>query len=184
MGNCIASGRAAGPKWTGYVLNEMRHVRGEGRFGIVKALPGFDQQKNIAIKNGWTAISWDHAQWHVNCLGITNSWILVVQVKYPISLGLKYGAGVLPIRVGKDPARPRDQTLDDFAMALQNGVIWSLKTRIAAGSPRSCRQLSVPATVSAAYMPSSTRPQIDGETCTGFKVVSTILARLGRVSAN
>jgi hypothetical protein len=100
MGNCIASGKAAGPKWTGYLLNEMRHVRGEGRFGIVKALPA-SQQKNLAIKNGWTAISWDHAQWHVNCLGITDSWIMVVQVKYPIRLGLTYGAGYCQSQAAK-----------------------------------------------------------------------------------
>lgn len=92
MGNCIAAGKAAGPKWTNYVLNEMRHVRGEGRFGVIKAMPA-NQQDDIAIKNGWTAIGWDHNQWHVNCLGITADWVLVVQVKYPANLGLKYGAG-------------------------------------------------------------------------------------------
>jgi hypothetical protein len=100
MGDCIASGKAAGPKWTAHILDEMRHVRGEGRFGIVDALPA-DQQHSIAIKNGWTAISWDHSQWHVNCLGITDDWVMVVQVKYPIRLGLKYGAGYCQAQAAK-----------------------------------------------------------------------------------
>jgi hypothetical protein len=100
MGNCIADGTAAGPRWTDYVLDEMRHVRGEGRFGIVKALPA-NQQTRLAIKNGWTAIGWDHDQWHVNCLGITDDWVLVVQVKYPERLGLKYGAGYCQSQAAK-----------------------------------------------------------------------------------
>ncbi len=100
MGECIASGRAAGPKWTGHVLNEMRHVRGEGRFGIIKALPP-EHQDQVAIKNGWTAIGWDHNQWHVNCLGITDDWVLVVQLKYPVSLGLRYGAGYCQAQAAK-----------------------------------------------------------------------------------
>ena len=52
LGACIDDGRAAGPKWTKWLLNEMRLVRGVGDFGIRKAFPAAEQ-KTIAIKNGW-----------------------------------------------------------------------------------------------------------------------------------
>src|SRR5262249_35431691 len=46
LGQCLADGRAAGPKWTSWVLSEMKQVRGGvseepngGRWGIVDALP-------------------------------------------------------------------------------------------------------------------------------------------------
>ncbi|MGE5830169.1 MAG: hypothetical protein ACM30G_17675 [Micromonosporaceae bacterium] len=91
MGECVANGTAAGPKWTPWVLNEMRNVRGEGRFGIVNALPG-PQAATVAIKNGWTLHS--GGTWHVNCLGIHDDWIIAVMTYYSGSLGLSYGAGI------------------------------------------------------------------------------------------
>jgi len=91
MGECIANGTAAGPKWTKTVLDEMRKVRGEGLFGIPKALPA-DVAATVAIKNGWTLHS--NGTWHVNCLGIHDQWVLAVMTHYDDSLGLKYGAGI------------------------------------------------------------------------------------------
>lgn len=101
MGLCVADGRAAGPEWTEWVLAEMRQVRGSaaeadqpsgGRWGIIDALPA-DQAARIAIKNGWTAIDADD-MWHISCLAITEQWILAVQARYPVELGLAHGAGI------------------------------------------------------------------------------------------
>lgn len=83
MGDCIADGRVAGPQWTPWLLDEMRKVRGEGRFGII------DTEPAAAIKNGWT---WRVDGLHVNCLGITDTWSLAVLTHYPSSRGLAYGA--------------------------------------------------------------------------------------------
>jgi hypothetical protein len=93
MGRCIADGRAAGPLWTEWVLAQMRQVRGEGRFGIVSALPAA-QAALLAFKNGWT-LHQPGDEWSVNCLGISGDWVLAVEVRYPPALGgLAYGAGV------------------------------------------------------------------------------------------
>lgn len=101
MGLCLADGRAAGPEWTGWVLAQMRQVRGTvdpadqphgGRWGIIDALPAA-LAGQVAIKNGWTAIAADRS-WHVNCLAIAPEWILAVQARYPVGLGLAHGAGV------------------------------------------------------------------------------------------
>lgn len=90
LGACVADGRAAGPKWTGWILNEMRQVRGEGRFGIIEALPS-DIAARTSIKNGWTIVGDD---WHLNCLAIVDQYVLAVLTRYPSELGLQYGAGV------------------------------------------------------------------------------------------
>jgi hypothetical protein len=101
MGACIADGRAAGPTWTKWLLDEMRHVRGTtaaadqpagGRWGIIDALP-VKLAGRVAIKNGWTPI-WADGTWHLNCLAIADDWILAVEARYPISLGLNHGAGI------------------------------------------------------------------------------------------
>jgi hypothetical protein len=101
MGACIADGRAAGPRWTSWLLGEMRQVRGTtaaadqpggGRWGIIDALPA-NKAATVALKNGWTPISAD-GTWHLNCLAISDSWILAVEARYPISLGLDHGAGI------------------------------------------------------------------------------------------
>jgi hypothetical protein len=89
LGACIADGRAAGPKWTKWLLNEMRLVRGAGDFGIRKAFPAAEQ-KNIAIKNGWIDRTKEQ-EMHINCLAIGDNWTMGVMVRYPIDMGYEYG---------------------------------------------------------------------------------------------
>jgi len=92
LGICVADGRAAGPRWTSWLLGEMRLVRGEGRFGIIEALPA-DVAATTSIKNGWTY--WDlDDEWHVACLAIRVEWVLSVIVRYPGAYGLDYGAQI------------------------------------------------------------------------------------------
>ena len=78
MGDCIADGRAAGPKWTKWLLDEMRLVRGVGDFGIRKAFPAAVQKK-IAIKNGWVDRT-SEQEMHINCLAIGDTWTMGVMV--------------------------------------------------------------------------------------------------------
>ncbi|MGC9671496.1 serine hydrolase [Planosporangium sp. 12N6] len=92
MGACLADGRAAGPQWTSWVLDEMRRVRGDGRFGIVKALPA-EAAAKTAIKNGWLLRDTD-GLWHVNCLAVGDGWALAVMLRYQPSLGFPYGGAV------------------------------------------------------------------------------------------
>jgi hypothetical protein len=89
LAKCIGDGRAAGPKWTGWLLNEMRNVRGPGRFGPIEVLPA-DVQKTTAIKNGWLAR--DDGQWHIACMALGDGWSLAIMAHYPSSLGKDYGA--------------------------------------------------------------------------------------------
>jgi hypothetical protein len=105
MGECIANGTAAGPEWTGWVLNEMRQVRGTtadadqlteegfegGRWGIIDGLPSEIDIAEVSIKNGWTRIG-DTGSWHLNCLALTPEWVLAVLMRYPASESLDYGA--------------------------------------------------------------------------------------------
>jgi hypothetical protein len=81
LGQCIADGRAAGPKWTPWLLDKMRGVRGDGDFGIRKAFPAA-QQAQIAIKNGWLLRD-DDNDWHTNCLAIGDTWVMSVMQRYP-----------------------------------------------------------------------------------------------------
>ena len=89
LGQCIADGRAAGPKWTNWLLNEMRLVRGTGDFGIRKAFPTAER-KTIAIKNGWVDRTREQEN-HVNCLAIGDTWTMGVMLRYPIGKGYEYG---------------------------------------------------------------------------------------------
>jgi hypothetical protein len=91
MGKCIADGRAAGGKWTSWLLTEMRNVRGYGRFGIISALPP-DVAKTVAIKNGWLLRT--DGLMRINCLAIGTDWVLAVLVRYAGSLGEAYGIGI------------------------------------------------------------------------------------------
>ncbi|SCG59655.1 hypothetical protein [Micromonospora humi] len=105
MGTCIGDGRAAGPKWTNFVLGEMTKVRGGvadqksvtvqgGRWGIIDGLPAtVKAQGPVSIKNGFTML-WADGQWHVNCLAITDDWTLSVMMRYPQKNGLAYGSKV------------------------------------------------------------------------------------------
>ena len=93
MGACVADGRAAGTRWTPWVLNEMRHIRGEGRFGVVDALPP-GQARTLAIKNGWT-LHYAEREWNINCLAITDQWVLAVEIRFPAATGgLSHGAAI------------------------------------------------------------------------------------------
>ncbi|WP_229398765.1 class A beta-lactamase-related serine hydrolase [Micromonospora okii] len=89
LGACIADGRAAGPKWTRWLVDEMRLVRGAGDFGIRKAFPAAEQKK-IAIKNGWIDRTREQ-EMHINCLAIGDTWTMGVMVRYPIGMGYEYG---------------------------------------------------------------------------------------------
>ncbi|MEU4778655.1 hypothetical protein [Micromonospora sp. NPDC023633] len=89
MGACIADGRAAGPKWTKWLVDEMRLVRGAGDFGIRKAFPAAER-KTIAIKNGWIDRTREQ-EMHINCLAIGDTWTMGVMVRYPIGKGYEYG---------------------------------------------------------------------------------------------
>lgn len=88
---CVADGRAAGPKWTGWLLNEMRQVRDAGRFGIIEAFPA-DVAAKVAVKNGW--INRKDGKWHIACLAVTDDWALSVLTQYPVALGLGHGANI------------------------------------------------------------------------------------------
>lgn len=91
MGACIGDGRAAGAKWTDWVLNEMRSVSGSQEFGVVPALPPAEQA-STAVKNGWIARS--DGKWHVNCMAVGTEWVLSVLTVYPASKGMNYGADI------------------------------------------------------------------------------------------
>jgi hypothetical protein len=105
LGDCVKDGTAAGPQWTGWVLNEMAHVRGTtadedqheksggGRWGIIDGLPDEIVERGVGIKNGWTQIGAD-GMWHLNCLAVADDWVLAVMTRYPIEYGLDYGAKV------------------------------------------------------------------------------------------
>ncbi|MEV0152924.1 hypothetical protein AB0H57_04175 [Micromonospora sp. NPDC050686] len=104
LGDCVAGGRAAGPNWTGFVLDEMSKVRGSveeqqkrfggGRWGIIDGLPpSITDRTRVSIKNGWTPLQYD-SNWHVNCLAVTDKWSLAVMMRYPTEQGLTYGAKV------------------------------------------------------------------------------------------
>ena len=88
MGACIGDGRAAGAKWTGWLLNEMRNVRGAGRFGIISALPAAVAAQT-AIKNGWVVKN--DNKWHINCMAIGPDWVLSVMTVYPSAKGMGHG---------------------------------------------------------------------------------------------
>ena len=81
MGGCIADGRAAGAKWTPWILDIMRKVRGTGDFGIREALPAAVRGQ-VAIKNGWLLRD-DDNNWHTSCLAIGDTWVLSVLQRYP-----------------------------------------------------------------------------------------------------
>ena len=91
MGACIADGRAAGPTWTPWLLNEMRQVRGAGRYGVIEAFPPA-LARSMAIKNGWLLRA--DGQWHVNCLAVGDGWVLSVMQRYPGRLGVGHGWAV------------------------------------------------------------------------------------------
>jgi hypothetical protein len=86
---CIGDGRAAGPRFTSWLLGEMRSVRGPGRFGVIEVAPPAAQ---VAAKNGW--LLRDDKQWHIACLAVGDGWTLGVLVRHPGTLGKDHGAGI------------------------------------------------------------------------------------------
>lgn len=109
MGLAILDGRAAGPRWTSFVLTQMRSVSGSfadadqhettggGRWGIIDGVPSPDR---LAIKNGWTRMS--DGQWDVNCLALHEKWVLAILMGYPADL---------PLRLAADHARTLTESL-------------------------------------------------------------------------
>lgn len=105
LGGCLADGRAAGPEWTEWVLQQMEEVRGStdpedqrpddnfegGRWGIIDGLPGTVLDDGVAIKNGWTRIGRTNS-WHLSCLAVTDDWSMAVLMRYPAEYSLDYGA--------------------------------------------------------------------------------------------
>lgn len=105
LGQCLLDGRAAGDEWTDWVLSEMRQVRGTtdprdqrpeenfegGRWGIIDGLPDYISPDDVSIKNGWTRIGRTNS-WHLNCLAITDEWVMAVMMRYPAAYPLDYGA--------------------------------------------------------------------------------------------
>lgn len=75
LGACVADGRVANARWTAWVMDEMRQVRGGGDFGIRFAFPE-PQRATIAIKNGWNI---EDGVWYVNCLAIGDTWVLATE---------------------------------------------------------------------------------------------------------
>jgi hypothetical protein len=87
-GACLADGRAAGPQWTGWVMDAMKQIRGTvaeqrsgavqgGRWGIIDELPPA-VVKDISFKNGWTSYV---DGWHVNCLAVHPGFVLSVMMR-------------------------------------------------------------------------------------------------------
>jgi hypothetical protein len=89
LGQCLADGRAAGPGWTGWLLDEMRAVRGEGDFGPRLAFPK-EEASRIAIKNGWLLRDEDQL-WHITCMAVSERWSIGVLLRYPAKLGFGFG---------------------------------------------------------------------------------------------
>ena len=90
LGRCLADGRAAGRRWTPWLLGELRAVRGVGDFGVRGTLPA-GTAATVGIKNGWLLAG---SRWHVRCLAVARDWVLSVAVRYPARLGLGHGKGL------------------------------------------------------------------------------------------
>jgi hypothetical protein len=75
IGACIADGRAAG-RWTSWLLDKMRHVRGEGNFGPRKI---FTDPTTVATKNGWHLVN---GLYYINCLAIGENWVIAVEHRW------------------------------------------------------------------------------------------------------
>jgi hypothetical protein len=61
-----------------------------GRWGIIDGLPAEVLDRGVSIKNGWTALS-RTGDWHVNCLAITDDWVMAIVMQYPVAHDLEYG---------------------------------------------------------------------------------------------
>jgi hypothetical protein len=79
LADCIADGTAAGPQWTGWLLERMRGVR-IGGWGIREGVPP-TETAGVAIKNGWLRYD-DDGLWHINCLAVADTWAMSVLQRY------------------------------------------------------------------------------------------------------
>ena len=87
-GECLGDGRAAGPRWTQWILDTMKQVRGGvkdqvsdevqgGRWGIIDGLPAA-LAGQVSIKNGWTS---NDDGWQINCVAVSSQWTLAVLLR-------------------------------------------------------------------------------------------------------
>ncbi|WP_203911911.1 hypothetical protein [Rhizocola hellebori] len=88
LSRCIGSGKAAGPKWTPWLLTELRQIRGQGAFGITQGLT-VSAAPQVGYKNGWTLYE---REWAVNCMAVADTWSLAIMQRYPKELNLEHGA--------------------------------------------------------------------------------------------
>ena len=88
LGAAVTTGVAAGPKWTEWLLNEMRLVK-LGTWGIREAFPA-DRAAALAIKNGWDTTSATQTK-HMNCMATTPRWTMITMTKYPIAMPDRHG---------------------------------------------------------------------------------------------
>lgn len=93
VGDTVAKGAIANPKWTEHVLGLMRTVR-RGSWGVREAFPPAEHP-GIAIKNGWDTTA-AKGTYHANCLAIHDRWVMVVLTRYPLKISANetYGADV------------------------------------------------------------------------------------------
>lgn len=90
LGGCVGVGLLTTARWTTWLLDQMRNIRGDGAFGITTRRATADGVP-VAYKNGWLLVD---GRWHVNCLAVAAGWTLAVMVTYPAGYGLAYGADV------------------------------------------------------------------------------------------
>jgi hypothetical protein len=88
LSRCISSGKAAGPKWSPWLLGELRQIRGQGAFGITQGLT-VSAAPQVGYKNGWTLYE---REWAVNCMAVADTWSLAILQRYPKDLSLAHGA--------------------------------------------------------------------------------------------
>lgn len=84
--DCIYSGKATSKKWTDWIVDKMKNVRGDGDFGVREL---FQKRTDVATKNGW--YFWE-GRWYVNCMAVTDKWAMAVLQQWPYKGGdLKHG---------------------------------------------------------------------------------------------
>lgn len=90
LATATATGVAAGPQWTPWLLDEMRNVR-EGLWGVRTHMTP-EQAAQTPIKNGWDTTQATKT-WNLNNLVAAAGWSMAVMVRYPIGHpeGQKYG---------------------------------------------------------------------------------------------
>ena len=79
LGQCLATGVAAGSRWTPWLLLTLRQNTDSG---LRAALPG-SAQSDVAVANGFTRAS--DKTWHVSCLAVGSTWAISVLQRFPAS---------------------------------------------------------------------------------------------------